>query len=97
MTDYRDQVMSIGLGELADTMGIEVLEATAERFVARMPVHGNRQPTHPGEVGVYSASAMLLDANDPAKGRQMPDHYCFREAKVTSISSPIGTQITPDV
>ena len=44
MTDYRDQVMSIGLGELADTMGIEVLEATAERFVARMPVHGNRQP-----------------------------------------------------
>ena len=34
---------------------------------------------------------MFGNANDPAKGRQMPDHYCFREAKVTSVSSPIGT------
>jgi pyruvate dehydrogenase E1 component alpha subunit len=37
---------------------------------------------------------MFGNANDPAKGRQMPDHYCYRKAKVTSISSPIGTQIT---
>ncbi len=36
--------MAFGLGELAETMGIEVLEASAEHFVARMPVHGNRQP-----------------------------------------------------
>jgi 2-oxoisovalerate dehydrogenase E1 component alpha subunit len=36
---------------------------------------------------------MFGNANDPARGRQMPDHYCYREAKVTSISSPIGTQI----
>jgi predicted GH43/DUF377 family glycosyl hydrolase len=28
--------------------------------------HGNRQPARPGEVGVYSAGAMLLDANDPS-------------------------------
>ena len=40
---------------------------------------------------------MFGNANDPAKGRQMPDHYCYREAKVTSISSPIGTQITQAV
>ena len=40
---------------------------------------------------------MFGNANDPAKGRQMPDHYCCREAKVTSISSPIGTQITQAV
>ncbi len=40
---------------------------------------------------------MFGNANDPAKGRQMPDHYCFRQAKVTSISSPIGTQITQAV
>jgi 2-oxoisovalerate dehydrogenase E1 component alpha subunit len=40
---------------------------------------------------------MFGNENDPAKGRQMPDHYCFREAKVTSISSPIGTQITQAV
>ena len=36
---------------------------------------------------------MFGNANDPAKGRQMPDHYCYRKAKFTSISSPIGTQI----
>jgi len=40
---------------------------------------------------------MFGNANDPAKGRQMPDHYCFKKAKVTSISSPIGTQITQAV
>jgi 2-oxoisovalerate dehydrogenase E1 component alpha subunit len=37
---------------------------------------------------------MFGNANDPAKGRQMPDHYACRAAHVTSISSPIGTQIT---
>lgn len=36
---------------------------------------------------------MFGNQNDPARGRQMPDHYCFRAAKVTSVSSPIGTQI----
>jgi len=40
---------------------------------------------------------MFGNANDPAKGRQMPDHYVWREANFTSISSPIGTQITQAV
>jgi pyruvate dehydrogenase E1 component alpha subunit len=40
---------------------------------------------------------MFGNRNDPAKGRQMPDHYCYRGARVTSISSPIGTQITQAV
>jgi pyruvate dehydrogenase E1 component alpha subunit len=40
---------------------------------------------------------MFGNANDPALGRQMPDHYCYKQAKVTSISSPIGTQITQAV
>ncbi|MFO0556193.1 MAG: thiamine pyrophosphate-dependent enzyme, partial [Polyangiaceae bacterium] len=40
---------------------------------------------------------MFGNANDPARGRQMPDHYCYRRAKITSISSPIGTQITQAV
>lgn len=40
---------------------------------------------------------MFGNANDPAKGRQMPDHYCFRQANFGSISSPIGTQITQAV
>lgn len=33
-----------GLGALADKMGIELLELSAERSVARMPVIGNTQP-----------------------------------------------------
>jgi 2-oxoisovalerate dehydrogenase E1 component alpha subunit len=37
---------------------------------------------------------MFGNAKDLAKGRQMPDHYCCREARFTSVSSPIGTQIT---
>lgn len=40
---------------------------------------------------------MFGNSNDPAKGRQMPDHYCYRKARFTSISSPIGTQITQAV
>lgn len=35
---------SRGLGALADRMGIELLELSAERAVARMPVEGNTQP-----------------------------------------------------
>lgn len=37
---------------------------------------------------------MFGNEGDPAKGRQMPDHYTARSAKFGSISSPIGTQIT---
>jgi predicted GH43/DUF377 family glycosyl hydrolase len=29
--------------------------------------HGNRQPTGPGEVGMYSTGILLLDSSDPAK------------------------------
>jgi 1,4-dihydroxy-2-naphthoyl-CoA hydrolase len=44
VTDYSDQVVALGAGELAETMGIEILEASAARLVGRMPVAGNRQP-----------------------------------------------------
>jgi 1,4-dihydroxy-2-naphthoyl-CoA hydrolase len=44
MTDNVEQVMRLGLGELAESMGIEFLEASADRVVGRMPVAGNRQP-----------------------------------------------------
>ncbi|GAA4217294.1 hotdog fold thioesterase [Actinocatenispora rupis] len=33
-----------GAGALAERMGIELVEASAERVVARMPVEGNTQP-----------------------------------------------------
>lgn len=37
---------------------------------------------------------MFGTSQDPAKGRQMPDHYCWAPAQLASVSSPIGTQIT---
>ena len=40
---------------------------------------------------------MFGNAQDPARGRQMPDHYTARTAKFGSVSSPIGTQITQAV
>jgi 2-oxoisovalerate dehydrogenase E1 component alpha subunit len=40
---------------------------------------------------------MFGNANDTAKGRQMPDHYTSRAAHWVSISSPVGTQITQAV
>lgn len=33
------------------------------------------------------------NANDPVMGRQMPNHISWRQANITSVSSPIGTQI----
>lgn len=37
---------------------------------------------------------MFGNVNDLAKGRQMPDHVTARQAHFTSITAPIGTQIT---
>lgn len=39
-----EHVREFGGGQLADTMGIEILEASPDRMVGRMPVEGNRQP-----------------------------------------------------
>ena len=46
------------LGEIADTMGIKLTEAAAERTVATMPVPGNRQ-----RMGILhgGASALLAE------------------------------------
>lgn len=44
----------ITLGELDEKMGVEVLEQSAERVVARMPVEGNRQ-----SLGLLHGGAMV--------------------------------------
>jgi predicted GH43/DUF377 family glycosyl hydrolase len=45
----------------AGTPPVRVAEGWLEIY------HGNRRPTRPGEVGMYSTGALLLDRNDPAK------------------------------
>jgi uncharacterized protein (TIGR00369 family) len=44
-----------GVGDLAQKMGIEILELSAERAVATMPVDGNTQP-----VGLLHGGAYLV-------------------------------------
>lgn len=54
------------MGALADRMGIELLELSAERAVARMPVAGNTQPlglVHGGAYVVIGESLGSFAAN----------------------------------
>jgi uncharacterized protein (TIGR00369 family) len=44
-----------GLGELAERMGIKLVELSAEKSVATMPVEGNRQP-----LGLVNGGAYLV-------------------------------------
>ena len=39
-------------------------------------------------------SQMYGNAEDLSKGRQMPNHYAFRDANVVSISSPVGSHLS---
>jgi uncharacterized protein (TIGR00369 family) len=55
-----------GLGRLAEKMGIEMLEFSIERAVARMPVQGNTQPAdllHGGAYVVLGESLGSMSAN----------------------------------
>ncbi len=42
--DYLSIIRERGIGLLDQKMGIEILEASPERLVGRMPVEGNTQP-----------------------------------------------------
>ncbi|GAA4668939.1 hotdog fold thioesterase [Frondihabitans cladoniiphilus] len=53
--DAREFYDRRGMGELAEKMGFEVLELSAERAVATMPVEGNRQP-----VGILHGGAHVV-------------------------------------
>jgi 1,4-dihydroxy-2-naphthoyl-CoA hydrolase len=44
MTDYLEIIRQRGSGALDQKMGIEILEASPQRLVGRMPVAGNTQP-----------------------------------------------------
>ena len=61
-----DFVRKRGLGALADKMGIEILEFSIDRAVARMPVEGNTQPAdllHGGAYVVLGESLGSMSAN----------------------------------
>ncbi len=69
-----DLLMQRGLGPLADKMGIKLLELSAERAVATMPVEGNTQPfgvVHGGAYVVLGESLGSFAANVWAQPEKM--------------------------
>lgn len=44
MDDFLEILKKRGSGALGEKMGIEILEASPQKLVARMPVEGNTQP-----------------------------------------------------
>lgn len=64
--DALSYVQQRGLGRLAEKMGIEMIEFSVERAVARMPVEGNTQPAdllHGGAYVVLGESLGSMSAN----------------------------------
>jgi uncharacterized protein (TIGR00369 family) len=64
--DARALFETRGVGELAERMGVKLIELSAERAVATMPVEGNRQPLgllHGGAYVVIAESLGSMAAN----------------------------------
>ncbi len=64
--DLLARLKEIGDGALAEKMGIRIVEASAERVVATMPVTGNTQPfglLHGGASVVLAEQAGSIAAN----------------------------------
>ena len=58
-TDIPEEIRALGMGALSDKMGIELVEVSADRVVATMPVAGNTQPyglLHGGASAVLAES-----------------------------------------
>lgn len=88
-------------GHLGDRMGIEWLEVSAERTVARMPVAGNTQPyglLHGGASAVLAESvgsvAAVLSAGSGRIGvgieLSISHHRSARDGYVTAVATPLS-------
>jgi 1,4-dihydroxy-2-naphthoyl-CoA hydrolase len=86
-------------GELAETMGIEVVDFTPERVVATMPVAGNRQPFGLLHGGASAALAETMGSfhGSLVGGGKAPlgielnctHHRSATDGTVTAVSTPI--------
>jgi 1,4-dihydroxy-2-naphthoyl-CoA hydrolase len=88
-------------GTLAERMGIEIVEASAQRTVGRMPVAGNTQPyglLHGGASAVLAetigsiASALHAGPDRVALGLELScsHHRAQRDGVVTGVATPIA-------
>jgi len=90
MSEKQDQVLglptSIDPGILGEKTGIEFIEVTPQRVVARMPVAGNTQP-----VGLLHAGASLVLAESLGSiGAVM--HAGQGQSRSGSRSTPLTTE-----
>lgn len=101
MTDDIAEALKTLPNELGDTMGIEILEASAEKVVGRMPVAGNRQPyglLHGGASVVLAETLGSIGAQIHAgPGRvavgldiNATHHRAARSGLVTGTATPIS-------
>lgn len=102
MSDWRTQFPDgVPVGELAERMGIEIVELTHERCVATMPVEGNRQPfglLHGGASAVLAetmgsiASAVHAGPDRVVVGIELScsHHRAATEGLVTAVAVPLS-------
>jgi uncharacterized protein (TIGR00369 family) len=90
-----------GAGDLGVKMGIEIIEATAQRLVATMPVAGNTQPAgliHGGASVVLAESLGSIGAQIHAGANRRvvgvdinaTHHRSARSGLVTAVATPIS-------
>ena len=93
------QIVRTMRGELAEKLGIEVIEFTPERVVATMPVSGNRQPFGLLHGGASAALAetmgsfhgSLVGAGRAPLGIELSctHHRAGKDGLVTAVSVPV--------
>lgn len=99
--EYLAQVKSIGLGALAERLGIEVIEANPARVVMTMPVAGNTQPVgflHGGASAALAETAgSILSVLDAGPGKTVvgielncSHHKSALSGSVTAVATPIS-------
>lgn len=95
------ELAALGMGELGERMGIEVLELSARRTVARMPVAGNTQPLgllHGGASAVLAesigsiASTLHAGPGRVALGIELScsHHKAMRSGHVIGTATPLA-------
>jgi len=101
MSDYLDEIRKRGSGALESKMGIEIIEASAQRLVATMPVEGNTQPAgllHGGASVVLAESLGSIGAQIHAGANRRvvgvdinaTHHRPARSGLVTAVATPIS-------
>jgi len=98
---FAEQLRNTGPGALMEKMGLEFLEVTADRLVARVPVKGNTQPMglfHGGASAalaetIASIGAWLKDTSKVTMGIEIKVNHLRPATKgwVTGVGVPIHT------